>query len=155
MTKAWRIVLPLILVAGCAGRVEEGPGGEEPGRFTHSAIQVTVAPWDGAATQVFLAEAPLKRPLKGAPFVVLQVYKPISTLSGQRFVLEGTDKRLGGAMWAGADGTRQSLPWAAVSFEEVAEGAPVEGSYEVQMPDGSRARGRFRAERWPSEGPGG
>jgi hypothetical protein len=128
MTKAFHVLLPLVLVAGCAGRGEEEPGRGEPGRFTHSAIQVTVAPRDGAATQVFLGEAPLKRPLKGAPYVVLQVYKPISTLSGQRFVLDGTDKRLGGAMWSGPDGVRQSLPWAAVSFEEVAEGAPVEGS---------------------------
>jgi hypothetical protein len=86
---------------------------------------------------------------------VLQVYKPLSAVAGQRFVLDGTDRRVGGAMWAGADGSRQSLPWAAVSFGEVKEGEPVQGSYEVKLLDGSTARGRFRAEWWPRDGIGG
>src|SRR5262249_22424019 len=112
MAKTRYLLTLLALVAGCS---TAPPVVEGPGRFPHSAIQETAAPWDGAATQVLLAESPLKRPSKGGAYVVLQVYKPITELAGQRFVLDGTDKRLGGAMWAGADGSRQTLPWAAVS----------------------------------------
>jgi hypothetical protein len=69
--------------------------------------------------------------------------------------LDGRDNRLGEAVWFQEPGKLEVARWAAVSFGKVTDGAPVEGTYDVVLPDGSRARGRFRADWWPSKGPGG
>lgn len=156
MTRAI-LLLGVLSAAGCSGQGGEAPGegGWPAGRFAHSAIQIGVAPWDGEATQLVLSETPFKPGKADGPHVLLQVYKQPAEASDGHFVLDGSDRRLGGALWVGADGSRTTRRHAVVSFGAVKVGEPVAGTYEVELPDGSRARGSFRAGWWPRAGIGG
>ena len=83
---------------GCTGQPAAPPEGLEPagpGRFAHSAIHKTSAPWDGAAIQLFLAEKPLPRQVPVAPFVSICIYRAGTELSKQRVRLDGTESRRG------------------------------------------------------------
>jgi hypothetical protein len=152
------------LVAGCA-RPATTPSGDGdptppagPGRYSHSAIQRTIAPWDGPATQLVLAEKPLdegKPPKSVGPAVSVRIYQAPADLSKKRVRLEGIERRRGEAVWVEEGGKATPLAWAQIDFEEVREGKPVAGTYEVAFADGKRERGRFEAQWWPAEGPGG
>src|SRR5207253_2213280 len=123
--------------------------------FAHSAIQRTVAPWDGAAVQLYLSEKELVDKKNPPPHALIQIYKRAAELSGQRVRMDGKRSREGGATWVQQRGERTPLAWAEIEFEGVEEGKPVSGKYEVALPDGTRERGRFAAVWWPAEGPGG
>jgi hypothetical protein len=147
-----------VLPVGCAGQPGPPPDGEPaagPGRFAHSAIHKAVAPWDGAAVQLFLAEKPMAKMVPVAPFVSVRVYRGVAELSGQRVRLGGEESRAGNAQWSPRPGQGSPLAWAEVRFEEIKEGEPVRGQYELAFPDGMRERGRFEAAWWPPEGRGG
>src|SRR4051794_1459295 len=104
-----------VFLAGCS----QTP---EPDQFPHSAVRKSVAPWDGAATELILAETPMKDGKAAAPYLRLSVYKSSGSLSKQRFRLDGKDKRLGSAMLMPKDGGGSPLPLAEVTFDEVREG---------------------------------
>ena len=145
----------VVLAAGCTQPAGPGlGGGSDPGRFTHSAVRKSVAPWDGEAIRLFLAEAPLDE-RKTGPHVEIFVYLPASSLSNQQVRLEGKETRKkGAALWVEGD-KRTELAWAEIAFEAVRDGEPVVGKYKVALPDGKQAQGRFQAKWWASEGPGG
>jgi len=150
----------VILVAGCArppttSSGDGDPPAAGPGRFSHSAIQRTIAPWDGPATQLVLSEKELEKGKPDGPRVSVRIYKGPDSLSKQRVRLEGKESRQGAAMWVAEDGKGAPLDWAQIDFDEVREGKPVTGTYEVAFADGKRERGRFEAKWWASEGPGG
>ncbi len=151
----------VILVAGCARPSTTSSGDGDPpappagpGRFTHGAIQRTIAPWDGAATQIFLSEKPLEEGKFAGPWVYVRIYKGPGDLSKRRVRLEGKETREGSAQWIEADGKGTPLAWAQIDFEEVREGKPVTGTYEVAFADGKRERGRFEASWWRAQGQG-
>jgi hypothetical protein len=146
------------LVAGCGQPSTTRPNGEEalgPGRFPHSVIQETIAPWDGPATQIFLSEKPLDEDNPAEPRVSIRVYKGPSGLSNQRLRLAGKESREGLAVWIDREGRSTPLSAAAIEVEEVVDRAPVTGKYEVTFPDGKQERGRFKATWWRAEGRGG
>ena len=151
MRLPWFVCCGVALLAGCAG---EGPP-PGPGRFAHSAIHKTIAPWDGPAVQLYLAEKPMPGKAPVAPFVSVRIYRPAAELSGQRVRLGGEESRAGHAQWVPRQGQAGPLSWVEVTFEGVKEGEPVRGSYEVAFPDGGRERGRFEAAWWPPDGHGG
>lgn len=162
----------LALVAGCSPRTAAPGGGEEgvptsgrspgsiprslpAGRFPYAAIYRTSAPWDGPATQLLLSEKPLERGKLTEPRIGIVSYTAPDRLSGQRLQLDGIERERGAAIWIERDGMRTPLERAEVWFDLIRPTEPVTGRYEVAFPDGRRAFGRFRAEWWPAEGPGG
>ena len=144
-----------VLLAGCTGRPEDEKPPAGPGRFAHSAIYKTNAPWDGPAVSLILSEKPSPTKSPVAPFVGVRIYRGISDLSGQTVRLDPKDSRTGTWSWIPRPGVVELLSWVKVHFEEIKEGQPVKGTYEIAFPDGKRERGRFEAEWWPSEGRGG
>src|SRR5215470_18335058 len=147
----------VVLLAGCSGQPappedDKPPAG--PGRFTHSAFHKTIAPWDGAAVQLHLAEKPMARRAPVVPYLSVRIYRASIDLSKQKVRLEGKESRRGHARWVPREGEVAPLSWVEISFEEINEGKSVKGTYEVAFPDGKRERGRFEAVWWPSEGPG-
>jgi hypothetical protein len=141
----------LVLTAGCSSREE--PTG--PGRFSVSTIRRTIAPNDGHATQLCLCENPLQAGEPTTPYVSVYICKAPSDLSGQRVRLKANQSRFDQAQWVPAPNSGGTLPWVEVEFGTVREGAPVEGTYELELPDGTKERGRFQATWLKSEGRGG
>ena len=70
---------------------------------------------------------------------------------GEILFREGDDAH---AMYVVRQGTLRILSGSTI-LETVREGAPVEGIYEVALPDGTRERGRFKADWLPGHGRGG
>jgi hypothetical protein len=144
----------LFLTAGCSSNSDGGPS--EPGRFGHSAIQQSVAPWDGPATQLYLAEQPVTGQRKTDPaHVSVYICQAPAVLSGHRVRLSGSDVQQGSVSWVPAGGEGVLLERVEIQFDEVKEGQPVTGTYDLDMPDGTRERGRFTANWLPALGPGG
>jgi hypothetical protein len=139
-------------VAGCGGP-GDAPAG--PGRFAHSAIHKTIAPWDGPATQLYLAENPMAEHRPAAPCLSVRIYKLVTDLSKQRLRLEEKESRLGGVQWLKKEGQTAPVQWVEVEFDAIQEGQPVTGTYEVAFPDGTRQRGQFKAAWWRGESMGG
>ena len=104
---------------------------------------------------MILSEKPSPRQRPVAPFVGVRIYRGISDLSGQTVRLEPKDSRRGNVSWIPRPGESAPVSWVKIRFEEIKEGKPVKGIYEVAFPDGKRERGRFEAVWWPSEGRGG
>src|SRR5215831_4503014 len=81
-TMRWRqfhlVACGVVLGVGCGQLPPTGSNSEDvlgPGRFAHSAIQKTIAPWDGPATQLYLAEKPLDEGNLTGPLVSVRVYR--------------------------------------------------------------------------------
>jgi hypothetical protein len=125
-----------------------------PGRFTHSAVQQTIAPWDGHAVRLVLAEGPVEEGKIPGPYVSICVYQGTNELQGQRVSLAGKESRAGVANLI-TNGGGAPLTAAAVTFEKLHPGEPATGTYDVTLPDGKRERGHFTADWWPAEGRGG
>ena len=150
-------VCAAVLAGGCsrgpqAAADPEAPDG--PGRFAHSAIRSTVGPADGATTLLILAEGPVADP-PASPHVNLGLHGFPHHWSGKSARIDTGDLATGWATYYLAEGSvGERLAAAAVRFGTVADGRPVEGEYDLTFADGSRARGRFRANWLPREGPG-
>jgi hypothetical protein len=151
------VVFGALSLVGCSTSMPDplGAGGPSgPGRFKHSAIQRSIAPWDGPATQLYLAEQPVTE--KGeTPHVSVYICQAPAELSGQRVRLSGDDIKQGNVSWVPAAGKGVLLDRVEIQFDEVKEGRPVTGTYDLDMPDGTRERGRFTANWLPALGPGG
>jgi hypothetical protein len=96
---------------------------------------------------------PQKSPV--APYVSVRLYRGAADLSGQHVHLGEAESRTGHAQWVPRQGEGGPLASAEVTFQEIKEGQPVKGRYDLAFPDGRRERGRFEAAWWPGEGPGG
>ena len=79
------------------------------------------APWDGAATQLFLSENSLDRAKLTEPRISIIFYVSSSELSGHRLRLEGIERERGEALWVGRDGRSTPLKRAEVSFDAIRE----------------------------------
>jgi hypothetical protein len=148
----------VILLAGCSQPATTGLGGEdEPGagRFTSAVIQRTIAPWDGAAVQLFLSEKPLTEGNPTGPRVSIRIYQPTDGVSKHVVRLDGKESRAGIAVWIANGGQAVPLTSAEIAFDAVVEGKPVKGKYDLVFPDGKRERGRFEATWWKAERRGG
>jgi hypothetical protein len=146
----------VMLAVGCMKSSDPGNGGPSgPGRFLHSAIRQTIAPWDGPAVELILSEKPLNEKRRVAPYLTIRLHRSPDSFSNRRVHLQGERLREGGAQWVEEGGKGTTLPRVEVTFQEVRKGDPVQGTYEVEMPDGTRERGRFQAVWWAPEGPGG
>jgi hypothetical protein len=154
-----RLTAPFVaLLAGCSQPGTPARDGEEEpgaGRFTSAVVQRTIAPWDGAAIQLFLSEKPLTEGNLSGPRVSVRIYQSADGVSKQRVRLEGKESRAGAAVWIENGGKAVPLTSAEIAFEAVVEGKSVKGKYDLVFPDGKRERGRFEATWWKAEGPGG
>lgn len=149
----------VMMMTGCSSSTTPGGGSpvgpSGPGRFTHSAVQRSVAPWDGPATQLYLAEHPVAGKTAEPPYVSVYICQAPTGLSRQRVRLAGDDLKTGSVSWVPAGGESVVLRRAEVWFDEVREDRPVTGTYDLDLPDGTRERGRFEASWLPPLGPGG
>jgi hypothetical protein len=136
-----RVVLVLALLA-CNG----GPAGEGlTESWSHAVAQPDCAPWDGAATSVYLTSAPMDSVTPTPiPYLRLSVYHQLDGVRGRRWPLggEGPDAALAFYCGVGSECTTARSGW--IEFTPGDTG-PLGGRYDVTFPDGSRRTGQFSA----------
>jgi hypothetical protein len=105
------------------------------------------APWDGAATTIYLA-ADSATGVREAPYPHLWVslYVPSNDMAGRTFHWDQSDKDTGGAMWCPEHGRCEAATAAEVSIRQSTEDhAGVSGVIDLTFPGRGRVTGSFRA----------
>ena len=136
-----RLALVLTLLA-----CDSGPAGEGPNEsWAYAVARPDCAPWDGAATAVYLTDSPADSALSTpTPFLRLGVYHHIGGVRGRRWSLgeDGPDGAV--AVFCGAEAACVSATSGWIEFTPGGTG-PLSGQYDVTFPDGRRRAGHFSA----------
>lgn len=136
-----RLALILTLLA-CDG----GPAGAGPNEtWQYAVARADCAPWDGAATSVYLTASPAdSTPSTPTPFLRLGVYHHLDGVRGARWPLgeNGPDGAV--AVFCAAEAACVNAQSGWVEFAPGQSG-PLAGQYDVTFPDGSRRAGHFSA----------
>jgi len=131
----------LLTLLACDG----GPAGEGPNEtWPYAVARADCAPWDGAATSVYLTATPSDSAPISAPLLRLSVYHEMGGVRGRRWELGETGPD--GAVVVYCD-AQEACVSATSGWIEFAPGGagPLTGQYDVSFPDGSRRAGRFAA----------
>jgi len=136
-----RVAVLLVLLA-CNG----GPSGGEPTEaWPYAVAQADCAPWDGAATSVYLTAEPLNAgQASPLPVLRLSVYRGMSGVQGKRWPLgePGPDGAV--AVYCALDAECAGATSGWIQFDSGPAGQ-LSGQYSVIFPDGTRRAGQFRA----------
>ena len=135
-----RLVLILTLLA-C-----DGPAGEGPNEtWRYAVARADCAPWDGAATSVYLTASPADSTHSTpTPFLRLGVYHHLDGVRGSRWPLgeNGPDGAVAVFCVAASACVNAASGW--IEFAHRRAG-PLTGQYDVTFPDGFRRAGHFSA----------
>lgn len=112
--------------------------------WAHAVAMADCAPWDGAATSIYLTQVPYDDHL-ARPFFRLTIYHGLGELPGQRWEV-GTDHDRDGVPWlCPASGECATARTGWIGFEARTGEGPLRGSYDLTFEDGHRTVGRFVA----------
>jgi benzodiazapine receptor len=148
------LLVPYLCWVGFAGFLNasiasRNPGGV-PGPFesrTRGLAVADCAPWDGAATSIYLVPGRelTALPPEG-PYLQLIVYQPGNALPGRRVDISRQEGNLssGIAVRCGADRACASTNLGTITFEPTTTGADLLGSYRLSF-NGDSMAGTFRA----------
>ncbi len=136
----WRVTLVLALLACDGGPAEAGPTESWP----YAVARPDCAPWDGAATSVYLTATPLDSGASPMPILRLSVYHDLGSVRGARWTLGDSGPDGAAAVLCTSEQACQSAASGWIEFESGAAG-PLSGRYDVVFPDGVRRAGQFRA----------
>lgn len=136
-----RLVLILALLA-CDG----GPAGEDSNEsWAYAVARPDCAPWDGAATSVYLTAEPADSGFATpTPSLTLGVYHHLDGVRGARWLLGDSGPDAAVAMFCSAESACVSATSGWIEFTP-GRGGPLSGQYNVTFPDGSRRAGHFSA----------
>lgn len=137
-----RLSLVFLLLA-CAGE----PAGEaQTESWPYAVARPDCAPWDGAATSVYLTSSPLDSgPAAPMPSLRLSVYRGLDAVRGQRWPVGESGPDGAAAVFCASEAACVSAASGWIQFESGPTAGPLRGRYEVLFPDGTRRAGMFRA----------
>lgn len=119
------------------------PGGEAR---TSGIAVADCAPWDGAATSLFLAEAGVEGLPPSPPYLQIIVYQDGSTLPGGTIRLGEDQAGSGTAVRCDSRTACATADGGTIEFAAAADDSTLSGAYRLSFPDGTES-GAFRA-RW-------
>ena len=118
----------------------------------NAALVPTCAPWDGPAIALFLTEQPAVATHPQPPYWSITVYRSISDIVGQDFVVSAETQNLGQGQVCPSVGECYPAPMASVSFREFNADSTVEVTYRIELTSDSVITGRGRARLHPASG---
>lgn len=134
--------LVLALLACDGGPAEVAPTESWP----YAVARPDCAPWDGAATSVYLTTAPLDSdPVSPMPSLRLSVYRDLQGVRGARWTLGDSGPDGAAAVFCSGEDACLAATSGWIRFDAGPAAGPLTGAYEVVFPDGVRRAGRFRA----------
>ncbi len=139
--------LGLSLLTGCRDAPELTTLPDPPTGLAVSWAFDDCAPWDGAATTIYLAGTTASEP-RNAPYphAWVSLYRPVTEVTGRTFRWDEDDKDTGGAMWCEAEGQCEAAIEAVVRIRQRGEKeAGLYGVVDLVFPSGVRVAGGFRA----------
>lgn len=142
-----RLATGLSLLTGCREAPELTIPSSPPAGLEVSWAFDDCAPWDGAATTIYLASRMASEPENSPyPHAWVSLYRPALDVAGRIFRWDKDDKDTGGAMWCEAEGQCEAATKAVVRVRQ-SEGkaAGLSGVVDLAFPSGVQVRGGFRA----------
>lgn len=135
-----RALALIIGIGGCAASAGSTPDTE----WKRAWAAADCAPWDGAATSVFMTDAP-EDSVAAYPLLRISVYHDMGSVIGARWSIgePGPDGAAGVLCPPGANCASATGGW--VEFETSTADGTLRGRYELTMPDGHRLAGAFVA----------
>ncbi len=135
-----KALLLIVVIGACTASAGSAPSTE----WQRAWATADCAPWDGAATSIYMTDAP-EDSLAAYPVLRISVYHDLRSVSGSRWVIgESTPDGAAGVLCGpGTSCTSATGGW--VEFEGATAGGPLRGRYELRMPDGRRMAGGFAA----------
>jgi hypothetical protein len=140
------VAVAACLIAACGGGTSEIPN--PPPGLDLSWVLDGCAPWDGAATTIYLAGTKPEDVLSAPyPHVWVSLYYPRSELPGRTLTWTADERNVGGAMWCVAEGECQLADQARVRVRRgKLEDVVLPGEVHLEFPDGTTIDGSFEAE---------
>lgn len=135
-----KTTLAFLLLAACAGPQDTTP----ESRWTQVHASADCAPWDGAATSIFLSGT-AEDSAAAYPLLRLTVYHDLGSVSDARWAVGGTGADAAAPVLCPAEGTCAQAKSGWVEFAPRAGDGALVGRYDVTFADGQRLRGQFRA----------
>lgn len=132
----------LLLGLFAAGTTFTGP---EPERQWDRGYAVAdCAPWDGAATSIFLTNAPMGAPAT-YPFLRLTVYHDLHSVAGARWNIAASGRDAAQSVLCDKGATCAAAAAGWIDLARRSGNEPLRGEYEARFGDGRRLAGRFTA----------
>jgi hypothetical protein len=130
----------ILVIAGCTASAGSTPDSQ----WKRAWAAADCAPWDGAATSVFMTDAP-EDSVAAYPLFRISVYHDMGSVTGARWRIgESVPDGATGVLCApGANCASATGGW--VEFESTTADGSLRGHYELTMPDGGRLAGSFLA----------
>ena len=135
-----KLVALILAVGACSASAGSAPETE----WSRAWATSDCAPWDGAATSVFMTDAPGDS-TTGYPLLRISVYHAIGSISGARWQVGESRADAAAGVLCPAQGTCIGATAGWVDFDAATEAGPLRGRYQLTMPDGSRLIGHFDA----------
>lgn len=135
-----RVLALIIAIGGCTASAGSVPGTE----WKRAWVTADCAPWDGAATSVYMTDAP-EDSVTAYPLLRISVYHELGSVTGARWSIgESREDGAAGVLCGpGTDCTSATGGW--VEFVRTTRAGALAGRYEFTMPDGRRLAGSFVA----------
>ncbi len=140
-----RVALAVLLATACGGTDSEIP--DPPAGLEVSWTMDDCAPWDGAATMIYLAGAMTDDPFTAPyPHVWVSLYYPRSELPGRTLRWNADELNVGGAMRCVAERECEAASQALVRVRrQAADSVALAGDIHLEFPNGETVEGIFRA----------
>jgi hypothetical protein len=135
------IILCGTLTACATGGDSSPPVVEE---WNHAVAMAECAPWDGAATTVYLTQVPYSDEL-AKPYLRLALYHGITEVAGQRWEVGVGHERDGMPSLCPAVGECVTARTGWIDFDARSAQDPLVGRYDITLESGRRITGNFVA----------
>lgn len=135
-----RMLAALIAIGACSASAGSAP---DPA-WTRAWASADCAPWDGAATSVYMSDAP-EDSVAAYPLLRISVYHSIGSVTGARWNIGGSGEDGAAGVLCAPGSTCTSATGGWVEFEGASQDGALRGRYQLTMPDGRRLRGSFAA----------
>ncbi|MDH4132677.1 MAG: hypothetical protein OEW17_07790 [Gemmatimonadota bacterium] len=136
----WMILCGTLTACATGGESSSPAAGE----WDHAVAIGECAPWDGAATTVYLTEVPYSDQLP-RPYLRLAVYHGINEVAGQRWDVGAGHEQDGLPSLCPAGGACVNARSGWIAFGARSAEDPLEGSYDITFENGQRLAGGFSA----------
>jgi hypothetical protein len=134
----------LVLLAAL-GACTEAAGTAAHPRWSQAYAVADCAPWDGAATSIFLSDT-AEEADPGYPSLRLTVYHDLQSVAGVRWVVGASEPDAAQSVLCDVEGSpclTATAGW--IQLDRSTGNAPLRGTYQVRFPDGRRLAGDFIA----------
>jgi hypothetical protein len=138
------LLVSTLLFLACTG-TGESQGSAQGHRWTDATVTPSCAPWDGQAVSLLLADSGSVPVEERRPLIAIHVYRAMSEAMPATISFDAGDSRTGATEICSEVGDCRPAQATDVHFDAPSADGTVSGSYRLELGDGRRETGTFKA----------